>query len=186
MQNRRKLYLINPSFQIKFSLMITIILFISSLVYPIAIYDITSLALDRIGEKASIANEIIENRRNLLIILTLWQIGFLAIIFIISIFFSHKIAGPIFKLRSFFKTIQRGKGRGILKFRKGDYFQEIAVEINKTFDIIQQNYADDFYYLEEVSKYINNLGSSLPEEHKRDLLEINKRLAEIQQRFDVV
>lgn len=186
MKNKRKLYLINPSFQIKFSIMISLLLFISSMIYPIAIYDITSNAIEKIGESVKLSQELIDNRKTLIIILTFWQIGFLAMIFIVSIFFSHKIAGPLYRLRDFFKTIQKGEGRDLLQFRKGDYFPEIATEVNKTFDIIQQNYIEDFYYLEEVSRYIGSLSSSLPEKHKNDINEINKRLAEIQQRFNVI
>lgn len=186
MKNKRKLYLINPSFQIKFSIMISLLLFISSLVYPIAIYDITSSAIDKIGETAQLSQELLSNRKDLLIILAIWQVGFLAIIFIVSIFFSHRIAGPLFRLRAFFKTIQKGRGREVLQFRKGDYFPEIAKEVNKTFDIIQRNYVEDFYYLEEVSRYITGLSASLPDKHQNDINEINKRLAEIQQRFNII
>lgn len=166
--------------------MISLLLFISSLVYPIAIYDITTTAINKIGAEAQLSQTLLDNRQNLLIILTIWQIGFLAMVFIVSIFFSHKIAGPLYRLRDFFILIQKGQGREVLKFRKGDYFPEIAKEVNKTFDLIQKNYAEDFYYLEEVSRYINSISNSLPDKHKNDINEINKRLAEIQQRFDVI
>lgn len=187
MQNKRKVYLINPKFQIKFSLLISLLLFISSLIYPIAIYDLTTTFIQKISSSSSVfAEDLTTKRKSLLIILLFWQIGFTSIVFTICIFFSHKIAGPIYKTKKYLSEIRDGHGRPELSFRKGDYFQELASEFNETFNRIQDNYKKDFLYLDEISQYINNLGATLPEEKKETIVEINKRLAEIQHRFDVI
>lgn len=130
------------------------------------------------------ANELTSKRSNLIFILSMWQIGFTALIFIICIFFSHKIAGPIYKLRKYLTDLRLKQTRDQLFFRKGDYFHELSDEINITFEQIHENYRNDFVYLNEVSKYINNLYNSVPEEKKDTLNEIIKKLSEIQNRYN--
>lgn len=125
-----------------------------------------------------------QKQKILILILALWQIGFIAIIFIACIFFSHKIAGPVYKTNQFFRQIQDGDNPGKLFFRHGDYFPELAEEFNKTFEAVYEKHQNDFAYLSEVSAYLNNLSIIVPDDKKVVLNEINKKLNEIQARFD--
>lgn len=162
-------------------------MFVSSMIYPLAIYELTSSFSAKLALTSPASAQALEEKRNaILFVLTLWQIGFTAVVFIISIFFSHKIAGPLYKIGLFLDLVKEGRGRGILKLRKGDYFHELANEFNQTFESINENYRKDFQYLEEVTIYINSLEETLPEKEKVAIQEINKRLAAIQQRFDVI
>ncbi len=181
---KRRIYLINPAFQIKFSILICILLFLSSLIYPLAIYDLINQIVMSITPKFPEAAGRLAEKRNLLIgILALWQLGFTALVFIICIFFSHKISGPLYKLIKYLQGIRNGQRIDQLHFRNGDYFHDVADEFNKTFDVIQENYRRDFVYLSEVHAYLNNLSMVVPDDKKVVLNEINKRLTEIQTRF---
>lgn len=181
---KRRIYLINPGFQLKFSFLICLLLFLSSLIYPLAIYDLINQIVTSIAPKFPDAAVRLAEKRNLLIlILALWQLGFTALVFIICIFFSHKIAGPLYKLTKYLNGIRNGQQIEKLYFRNGDYFHEIATEFNKTFEAIQENYRRDFVYLSEVHTYLNNLAMIVPDDKKVVLSEINKRLTEIQTRF---
>lgn len=126
-----------------------------------------------------------DKEKPLIIILVLWELGFLALVFIINIFFSHKIAGPIHKTRLFFDDITKGKGREVLTLRKGDYFQDFAQDINKTFDYIYQEYQNDFLYLDDVIKQLNNLKTNVPEEKRESIEKIINHLIEMQSRFAI-
>lgn len=182
---KRTIFLINPPFQIRFSLYVAILVFISSLVYPWVLWDVLTSFIGFIAEKSpEIATQVKKQREVLLSLLIIWQLGFTFIVFIACIFFSHKIAGPIFKLQKFLAGIRDGNPHGELYFRKGDYFQEVADDFNDTFDGIQENQKKDFVYLSEVSAYINNLSLVVPDDKKVVLNEINKRLNEIQERFN--
>jgi len=125
-------------------------------------------------------------RRELLMILSIWQIGFTGMMFIVCIFFSHKIAGPVYKTMKFFKAIKNGDNPGRLSFRDGDYFPELADEFNNTFDHIHENYKKDLVYLSEVNSYLNNLSMVVPDDKKAVLNEISKKLSEIQERFNSI
>ncbi len=129
----RKIYLIDPKFQLRFSLYVCIVVSLSALVYPMAIYDMmenfitfVSINFPQLTEKYE------EQRRNLIIFLSLWQLGFTALVFVIAIFFSHKIAGPIYKMKKYLKVIRDGETVDTIKLRKRDYFKDLAKEINQT------------------------------------------------------
>ncbi|TDJ08940.1 MAG: methyl-accepting chemotaxis protein [Deltaproteobacteria bacterium] len=181
---RRKTYLINPAFQLRFSILLTLLVFISSLIYPVAIYDLMNDTIMAVGKSLPSYAPILEERRKpLLIILFLWEIGFLALVFIISIFFSHKVAGPLHKIRQYFARIMEGKGREKLSLRKGDYFQDFAEDVNKTIDYIYDEFQQDFIFLDDVVKQLNNLKTTLPAEKRESVEKIVNHLLEMQSRF---
>lgn len=182
---KRRIYLINPKFQLKFSLYVCIILFISSLIYPVTIYDLMSNFSTYLAKYSPASIETFNNQKeNLIFILVLWQLGFTSLVFIICIFFSHKIAGPLYKTTKYLSEIRSEQNIKKLFFRKGDYFQELATEFNETFEHIQENYKKDFVYISEVSAYLNNLSIVVPDDKKVIINEINKKLSEIQNRFN--
>jgi len=179
---KRSIYLIDPKFQLKFSFFVCSLVFISSLVYPITIYEI----LDALMVKASTpeaVDELNDKRRMLILTLSIYQLGFTGIVFIICIFQSHKIAGPIYKLRKFLANVIDGNPAEKLFFRKGDNFQEVADDFNLVFEKIQENHNEDFAYLSEINSYINNLALVVPDDKKPVLMEISAKLTEIQDRF---
>ena len=178
---KRRIYLINPKFQIKFSLFLCFLIALVSVIYPYTLYQIIESVINNYAGDATILKQ---KRNALLIILGAWQLGFSALVFIISIFFSHKIAGPLYKLKNYLIQIKEGQTVDKLFFRKGDYFQEIAEEFNHAMDKIQSNSKKDFEYLNEISAYLNNISLVVPDDKKAILNEINKKISEMQERFN--
>jgi len=151
------------------------------------IYDIMEKFIDYVTVNSpNLTAELVEKKRNLMVILSLWQIGFTGLVFVICIFFSHKIAGPLYKLVQYLRAVKAGSSKGKLTFRKGDYFQELAEEYNTTIETIQENYRNDFNYLKEVNTYISNLSMVVPEDKRPLINEINKKLEEIQSRYNTI
>jgi signal transduction histidine kinase len=130
-----------------------------------------------------LAKSLESKEETLFIFLALWQLGLTILVFIICIFFSHKIAGPMYKLRQFLNRMRDGQPYSKLLFRNGDYFIEVADDINETFEKISDDYKNDFVYLSEVNAYINNLSMVVPSDKKVVLTKITERLDEIQTRF---
>lgn len=184
MAHSRRIYLINPSFQLRFSALVTIAVLLSSLIYPFAIYDLMNNFIGYVSSHSPEQVAQLTSRRTaLLTTLVLWQVGFSAMIFIICVFFSHKIAGPIFKLQKFFAAAREGQLSAKLFFRKGDYFHELADDYNDTMDTILERQKADFVYVSEVAAYISNLALVVPDDKKVVLKEIGQKLNEIQNRF---
>lgn len=150
-------------------------MFISSLLYPVIIYDMIAKYIPNANEDMRLA---------LLVVLGLWHIGITSLVFIVSIFFSHKIAGPIYKTRKYLELVRQGGFPGRLFFRKGDYFPELADDFNSTMEAVQDNYKRDFVYISEVNTYLANLSLVVPEDKRTILDEIRNKLTEIQGRFE--
>ena len=98
--------------------------------------------------------------------------------------FIHKVAGPLYKLSKFFKDVKDGQNPGKLFFRNGDYFHELAEDYNGAFKYIFENHKKDLMYISEVSSYLKNIEMVVPDDKKAVLNEIDKKLSEIQNRFN--
>ena len=48
-----------------------------------------------------------------------------------AIFLSHRIAGPLYRLQRHLEEVAEGKEPKDVKFRKGDYYQQLAEACNK-------------------------------------------------------
>lgn len=176
---KRSIFVVNPKFQYKFSLVVCSLVLICSMIYPLRIYDIFEQIF---ALNPDMAEKIKSNRDQLLLFLGIMQLAILGIVFVITIFISHKIAGPMYKLKTYLTNIKNGGEVTPLYFRKGDYFSEIADDVNDFIHGITHQRTQDFEYLQEVSSYIANLALVVPEDKKPVLQEILSKLAEIQSR----
>lgn len=177
---KRTIFVINPKFQYKFSLFICSIVLIGSLIYPVTIFDLYNkiIAMQPLNQA-----DLEANRNYLFVLLSVIQLAFMGIVFVVSIFLSHKIAGPMYKLKNHLQSIREGGEVKPIFFRNGDNFHEIAEEVNLLMDHLSSQREEDFAYLEEVATYINNLALVAPEDKKPVIKEILSRLATIQNRL---
>jgi hypothetical protein len=151
-----------------------------SLVYPFTIYDLyEKVILLQPGNQ----DKLEESRQSLLNLLLILEFAFIGIVFVLSIFMSHKIAGPLYKLQNYLRDIREGGEVKPLFFRNGDNFMEIAEEVTQTMEYFSKQREHDFAYLDEVSSYIANLALVVPEDKKPVLNEIQSKLSEIQTRY---
>ncbi len=136
--NRRKKLLINPDFQIKF---LKNLLFLN-----VAVCGIFYLAHAyffwqgrELGRSIPLPADhvffrfIDEQQRtmNLISLGTMCVVSGLIIAF--GLVYSHRIAGPIFRLQKFLKEKREGTEKGQLSFRENDYFPEVAHAVNDYF-----------------------------------------------------
>jgi len=177
---KRSVFLINPSFQLKFSLIVCSVIVISTLIYPVIIYEFFEL-ISR--NNPQIAENIIAAQNDLVFYLIIIQTVITLLVFIVFIFFTHKIAGPLYKLKNHLLEIREGKAISPLTFRDGDYFQDVAEEVSLFLETVSNNQENDFQYVDEISQYINNLSMVVPDDKKPILSEISRRLLEIQSRY---
>ena len=179
---KRSTILINPQFQLKISIFISFIVFLASCLYPYIIYWVINRISERFSGQAP-TDYIDTMKINLIIMLALFQLLVISIVFIVCLFQSHKIAGPIFKIRKILNNIKNGGTFEKIYLRKGDNFPELAEDLNEVFAYIQNGHNQDFAYLSEVNSYINNLSLVVPEDKRAVLQEITHKLTEIQDRF---
>lgn len=137
---RRRIFLINRRFQLRFAFYVCSFLFALSFAYPLIIdstfdFFIKTLAADPAAPSVVYLDQ---TRKELLSLLVLMEGVFLSIAFIISIFISHRVAGPLFKLGRYFREARDGNIEQKLFFRKNDYFQELCSDYNAMMESIQK------------------------------------------------
>lgn len=176
MANKRNIFIINPYFQYKLSFIICSLVVLGSLIFPVTIWDL----FDKfIASQPGNASRYEESRTSLLILLGLIELGILGIVFVISIFLTHKVAGPLYKLGNYLYEVRSGGANYPLSFRNGDYFHEIAEELNLTLEYLRNKQEDEIDYLEEISAYIENISLVVPQDKKPVLDEIRMKINEI-------
>ncbi len=177
---KRTVFLINKPFQLKFSLIVTSIVLITTSVYPFIIYDFFNILT---LQKTQIPENIIVAQKEMIFYLMIIQTIIALLVFIFFIFVGHKIAGPIFHLKRHLHSIREGHPISPITFRSGDYFNDLAEEVTLFMDVIVKNQENDFAYINEIADYIENLSSVVPDDKKPVLTEISRRLLEIQNRY---
>jgi hypothetical protein len=177
---KRSIFLVNPSFQLKFSLLVCLIIVISTAIYPVIIYDFFNLIASNVPK---LSNSILASQKELILYLVFVQAVITLLVFFIFIFFTHKIAGPLYKLKNHLAEITEGKPITPLQFRKGDYFHDVAQEVSLFLEAVSSKQERDFKDLEDISLYIENLAPVVPDDKKPVLSEISRRLIEIKSRY---
>jgi methyl-accepting chemotaxis protein len=133
---KRRLYLINPKFQIKFIFYFFSLLFITAMTYysmVIVSFNKFTIQADEAGLKGGhIFYTFIRDQFDFFNIAFL---SFTVLIFIIfvstALIISHKISGPLYRLRKNLDEMTEDGNLFNIKFRDEDFFQEIPESFNK-------------------------------------------------------
>lgn len=177
---KRSIFLVNPGFQLSFSLIVCSIIFLSSLVYPLILLDFFTELAERYP---AIQGNMKMAQNDLIFFLATIQFIFISMVFIMFIFLTHKIAGPMHKLKTHLAGIRQGQNITPLTFRDGDHFHDVAEEVSLFLETLSYNQEKDYQYLDEVAVYIENLTSVVPDDKKPILNEISRRLLDIKSRY---
>jgi sensor histidine kinase YesM len=178
--HKRSVFLINPGFQIRFSIIVCSLIFLSSLIYPLIFIDFFD---ELVKVSGPVTEQISIARNELIFYLFLIQFVFILIVFIMFIFITHKIAGPMYKLKQHLMEIRHGEPIAPISFRTGDHFQDVAEEVSLFLESVAYNQETDFQHIEEVAAYIDNLSTVVPDDKRPVLNEISRRLLEIKSRY---
>lgn len=134
--NRRKKFLINPKFQIQFIMfMVFIAIIAGASMYLSCLYFFWKL--NELGESFAIPLDnpffqFISQQQEMMnkIVLVTFVILFI-IIMIFGLLYSHRICGPIYRIKEDIKNTPTLEECQKLKFRKNDFFTDLADEFNR-------------------------------------------------------
>ena len=156
---------------------------LSNLAYPVIIYQYIEYLIKFINETSSFRDfNLEEERQQVITLLMVSHIVYAALIGILCIFFSHKIAGPLFKLKKYLTEIRQGNPIEKVYFRKGDYFLEIADEVNETITFLQDAPNNLLAQMNVINQKIANMDSS--SENSDAINEIKEKLSMIQKKLE--
>lgn len=184
MAHKRSIYIINPKFQLRMAIYVSLIVCLITFAYGWTILELIDTFTKYLSQKNPEAvDSITEKRNTLFFLLGGFQLGFLGLTFVGCLMISHQVAGPMYKLKLYLKKIRDEHVIDKLYFRKKDFFHDVADSVNETMEHISEQRRLDFVYLSEVNSYLKNLEVVLSDDKKVVLQEVSKKLSEIQNRF---
>ena len=130
---KRRNYFIEKRFQIKYMLLTMLLLLVYSFIFVVIIFAPYMLTLYfnyPLVEKTEAARAI------LLLHAKIWPgIGTVILLFgAVSIFITHKIAGPLYRLKKCLSQITEGNLNVVVKLRKWDDLKDLAEHVNILID----------------------------------------------------
>jgi len=126
----RKKYLINTKFQLKYTGLILLFMFVVAWLTGYTVYYTGWLLM---GEKLSAVypqGRLVAIMRTVNFTLLLRLALITPLVVIISIILSHRIAGPVFRIGRYLKSLSSGDLSAKLHLRKNDELQDLAEAIN--------------------------------------------------------
>jgi len=133
-------------------------------------------------EKEIFSQVLKENNKQLLLKLIILLLA----LCVATIFLTHKIAGPLFRLKKTFDAVSAGNLTARLHFRKGDHIQEISPDFNEMISSLDYSYAKCKAYTGRLWEELDRLevSSEAIEEAKQELQkELNRYKATNEFRF---
>lgn len=135
---REKKFLINPDFQLKFMVSLIMISVCSMGIIYLANHYFFETYLQK-GQALQLPPDhpfflmIREQKAFMAKVFLVVSVGISTAVCLWGLFYSHKIAGPLFRLEKYFinNAIEGKELNDEIRFREDDFFQEIPASINK-------------------------------------------------------
>ena len=134
-RNKRRIYLINPKFQLRvigFSVFVALIIvgiFYGANQYFFWNFTQHGIALGLPSDHVYF-QFLNEQSKMMDIIFGATALLAFAVLSLAGLIMSHRVAGPMYRLHRHMSDIAEGKTVGDVKFRDKDYFQEVAAAFN--------------------------------------------------------
>lgn len=183
---KRRNYLIDKSFQLRYMAMVAIFMVFISIGAGCLIYFTTWITLiEKLGDKAPLDIVFADLNKIILVRIVLLVLASICLSAIITMFIVHRVAGPLFRVKLTMRQI--GKGvipAGKVKFRTRDELQDLAEAVNEAVCKIEEVREKNLKVIEEASGYAERLINLLrfglgPEVQKpREELELLKESLE--------
>ncbi len=145
MNKRRKLrnYWLIPSYQGRYVGFLVASCFAAMAGYGLVFYRFIRENYDTIVELSPITDDskflLYSELNSIIMYLTVLSFVFLLVITVIGIVFSHKVAGPMFKIRSICHAINNGNLGRRIALRPGDDFREVVAELNRALNTLHSS-----------------------------------------------
>ncbi|MBU1628171.1 hypothetical protein KKB18_12460 [bacterium] len=133
--NVRKKYVINKSLQLRllFKFLFSLLIISFVIVWNFYYATWTMLSNDLRGLGLTVFKNSISIRMIIL------SVCLIVVFTTLSIFISHRVAGPIYKIKSVIDEMASGGKTSKIYLRKNDEFKELADSVNNLIEYLEQN-----------------------------------------------
>ena len=183
--SQRKNYFIAKGMQSKFAGTILLLVFLITIITACNIYVLGSFFMQT---RATLNENQTTEGLMQLFIMDLWPRLLLLvlvnviIVFIVSIMYSHQIAGPAYKLEKSIQRIARGDLTFEIHLRKNDNLKEVAAAINQMLSRFRETLASARTLSDDISVKLASLGQ---DEKFAKLAQSAKDLKEMIEQFKI-
>jgi len=186
---RRKQFLINRAFQIKYTVIIAIIGIIIAVLWGTLFYKASKensqqmLMLVQMDPNLSSMSDIIKDKlatedSKIMIYLIAFVIAIFLSLVIWGILITHRIAGPIFIISRYVDSIADGKIPETRPLRKKDELKEFFDKFSRMLDALKERENVDLVAINDTLKTLDNLKEIIPQDKRgeieREIAELNK------------
>ena len=137
---KRRRFIINPKLQFIIALFSAALSALTSIVYFSVIdsmFDNFHKVISKIGVSQSIYSTLENEFTQTITMLIFYQVFVCLALFTSCALFTHRIAGPIYRIKQVLASIRSGDTKNSkIVLRKGDYFHDLAKDINATIESI--------------------------------------------------
>jgi len=191
-KRRRRRYIIEGNFQTRFILRFLLIIVGSTLLSTVAILGLFYIKYQMHGVHLNELIIMIGNNKKtnpasffemVLAPLIISNLFILCIVIPISLFYSHRIAGPIYRFQKSLDMLIDGETNFMIVLRKKDEFKYLADKMNTLIDYLRRNINEvkiSHKLIKDRIAKINNLISSEP----IDIPQLKRELNEIERFFN--
>lgn len=178
MKNNRRQYLINPQFQLKFACLITLAMFVFNMAFPLFIMNMFEISAEHnlIINNPTAQNALSQARSEFMVLMVILEVCFILMTFVLALFHSHKIAGPLYKLRVSMQALKQGVLDRHISFRAKDNFPELADEFNEMSDAIFARRRKDLETINTILPKVEKLHTKLDGDQKEVAHEVLQTL----------
>ncbi|MEI6092318.1 MAG: hypothetical protein WCQ47_01380 [bacterium] len=155
---KRKIYLINKNFQTKFIIYTLLVAIVTIATFYGMIYfffeESVTLGINAGFPAGHVYFKFIEDSRaDMNTYFLISSIFVFILIFVSGLFFSHRIAGPIYRMNMYLRSIAPENLATTINFRKMDFFQELAISYNKRILFLRKMATEKPEKLIEILKF---------------------------------
>lgn len=155
---KRRIYIINKNFQIKFVIYTLLMaLFTIATFYGMLHFffqESITLGVQAGFPEGHVYYRFIDDSRADMNVYFLMSSVFVFLVIVISgVFFSHRIAGPIYRLNMYLRSITPETLASTINFRKLDFFQDLAISYNKRIMFLRKMASEKPEKLIEILKF---------------------------------
>lgn len=170
MIRRRRTLVINRRFQLRFAFFVSSWVIVLSLVFPSILYNFIETFSQMIAKHAdsNVLTAVQNFQSESIFAIAVGTVVFAAVIFMLSLYMSHRVAGPVYRIQGALARWAKGAVEQNVHFRKHDHFTELA----DSYNVAAKQHADLIQKTKHAKDRLETLATELDHRHKAIVQEI--------------
>jgi methyl-accepting chemotaxis protein len=174
MIKRRSTFVINRRFQLRFAFFVSSWVVALALVFPWILYSFIETFSNMIAKHAdgNVLVSIQNFQSESIFAIAVGMVVFSLVIFLLSLYMSHRVAGPVYRIQSALARWTKGAVEQNIHLRKHDHFLELSDSYNQA----AKQHADLIQKTKYARDRLDSLSAELDARHKAIVSEIVSEL----------